>query len=39
MPARRRGTGGTMPAEAAGYVQEAEEQMLFKTREKGAYNY
>lgn len=36
MPARRRGTGGAMPAKAIGYVQEAEEQMLFETREKGA---
>jgi len=36
VPDRRRGTGGTVPAEAVGRVQEAEEQMLFETREKGA---
>jgi len=35
MSARRCGTGGTMPEKAVGYIQEAEEQMLFETCEKG----
>jgi len=35
--ARRCGTSGTVPAEAVGHVQEAEEQMLFETCEKGLY--
>jgi len=35
VPARRRRTGRTMPAEAIGRLQEAEEQMLFETCEEG----
>jgi len=35
--ARRCGTSGTVPAEAIGSVQEAEEQMLFETCEEGLY--
>jgi len=38
VPDRGRGAGGTVPAEAVGRVQEAEEQMLFETREKGTSN-
>lgn len=37
LPARRRRTSRTMPAEAVERVEEAEKQMLFETREKGAY--
>jgi len=36
--ARRCGTSGTVPAEAVGSVQEAEEQMLFETCEEGLYS-